>query len=277
LTIFQACLSRPRVRAAAFALLLTALPLAGCATAPGEDPLDTIATDPGDPLEPVNRAVYGFNEGLDILVLRPAAEVYRGAVPTPVRMAVRNFLLNLTSPLLVANELLQGDFDGAQVAFSRFLVNTTLGLGGAFDIAGQYRGLHYDYEDFGQTLAVWGVPDGPYLVLPVLGPSNLRDAVGLTVDTMADPVNIWANNTDNTGAMTARAGVTGVDTRTELIEAVDDLRRNSLDPYASARSLYRQRRAVEISDGNGGGIEFPEYEDFDEPAVENGTEPSNSN
>lgn len=255
--------------------MLASLPLGGCATAPGEDSLSAI-TD-GDPLEPVNRVVYGFNEAADILVLRPAAEVYRGTVPTPVRMAVRNFLLNLTSPLLVANELLQGDFEGAQVAFSRFLVNTTIGLGGAFDIAGQYRDLHYDYEDFGQTLAVWGVPDGPYLVLPLLGPSNLRDATGLVADTAADPVNIWANNTDNTGAMTVRAGVTGVDTRTELIEAVDDLRRNSLDPYASARSLYRQRRAAEIHDGNGGGVEFPDYEDIDEPAVENGAGSSNSN
>ncbi|HEV7368807.1 VacJ family lipoprotein [Arenibaculum sp.] len=231
----------------------------------------------GDPLEPVNRVVYGFNEAADILVLRPAAEVYRGTVPTPVRMAVRNFLLNLTSPLLVANELLQGDFEGAQVAFSRFLVNTTIGLGGAFDIAGRYRDLHYEYEDFGQTLAVWGVPDGPYLVLPLLGPSNLRDATGLVADTAADPVNIWANNADRSGAMAVRAGVTGVDTRTELIEAVDDLRRNSLDPYASARSLYRQRRATEINDGSGGSIEFPDYEDIDEPAVENGAGSSNSN
>lgn len=276
MTIIQACLNRPRVRAAAFALLLTSLPIGGCATAPGDDPLSAIATS-GDPLEPVNRVVYGINEAADILVVRPAAEVYRGTVPMPVRMAVRNFLLNLTSPLLVANELLQGDFEGAQVAFSRFLVNTTIGVGGAFDIAGQYRGLHYDYEDFGQTLAVWGVPDGPYLVLPLLGPSNLRDTTGLAVDTMADPVNIWTNNTDNTGAAATRTGMTGLDTRAELIEAVDDLRRNSLDPYASARSLYRQRRANEISDGNGNGVEFPEYDDLDEPAVENGSEPSKSN
>lgn len=247
-------------RAAAVALTLAALPLAGCAT-PSDSAPGTQAAETPDPLEPLNRAVYNINEGADILVIRPAAEIYRGAVPDPIRTAVRNFLQNLAAPLVIANELLQGDFAAAQTAFERLLVNTTIGVGGFVDIAGTYLDKPFVYEDFGQTLAVWGVPSGPYLVLPLLGPSTFRDTAGLAVDFVADPVNAGV---DSDGFSYTRAGVSGLDTRAGLIEPIDDLRRNSLDPYAALRSLYLQRRAIEIRDGEAApsqDVEFPEFDD----------------
>lgn len=273
-----ACHFSPRARAAAVALILAAAPLTGCAT-PSADVADSYAPSANDPLEGVNRIVYGFNEGTDILFLRPAAVIYREGVPEPVRTAVRNFLRNLTSPLLIANQLLQGDIQGAEVAFQRLLVNTTIGLGGVFDIAGQYLDLEYELEDFGQTLAVWGVPEGPYLVLPIVGPSNLRDTVGYAVDTVTDPFNMWANNVDANGALYSRAAATSLETRASLIEPIDDIRRNSLDPYASLRSLYRQSRAVVIRDGieEPDEVEFPDYDDFSMPAVEKPVASATSN
>jgi phospholipid-binding lipoprotein MlaA len=251
---------RSRARAAAIALTFAGLPLAGCATQSATAP-DAQAAEAYDPLEPVNRAVYNVNEGADILVIRPVAEIYRGTVPDPIRTAVRNFLQNLAAPLVIANELLQGDFPGAQTAFERLLVNTTIGIGGFVDIAGMYLDKPFLYEDFGQTLAVWGVPSGPYLVLPILGPSNFRDAGGRVVDFVADPVNA---SVDSNAFSYGRTGASGIDTRAGLIEPIDDIRRNSLDPYATLRSLYFQRRQAEILDGKvapSQEVDFPEYDD----------------
>lgn len=244
-----------RAGAMAAAFALAGASLTGCATVP---PGGTTA-DVSDPLEGLNRAVYGFNEGADILFIRPAAEIYRGTVPDPIRTAVRNFLRNLASPLIIAHQLFQGDLEGAKNATARMLVNTTIGLGGTIDIAAD-AGLPYQSEDLGQTLAVWGVPDGPYLVLPLIGPSTARDSVGLVGDALADPVNNWAVNTGNGAIPTVRSGVSSIDTRSQLIEPIDDLRRNSLDPYAALRSLYLQRRATEIRDGQTA-TEFPEFEE----------------
>lgn len=242
------------------ALTLAGLPLAGCATqsesAPGAQAAGT-----HDPIEPVNRAVYRFNEGADIYVIQPVAETYRDYVPDPVRTAVRNFLQNLAAPLVIANNLLQGDFGGAQTAFERLLVNTTIGVVGFVDIAGMYLDKPFVSEDFGQTLAVWGVPSGPYVMLPILGPSTLRDTAGLGVDILADPVNAGV---DSNAFTYGRAGTSGIDTRAGLIEPIDDLRRNSLDPYASLRSLYLQRRDADIRDGEAApsqDVEFPEFDD----------------
>ncbi|HSK38239.1 MAG TPA: VacJ family lipoprotein [Arenibaculum sp.] len=272
-----ACRISSRARVAAVALTLAAASLTGCATSSG-DAADPYAPSANDPLEGVNRIVYGFNEGTDILFLRPAAVIYREGVPEPIRTAVRNFLRNLTSPLVIANQLLQGDVKGAEVAFQRLLVNSTIGLGGVFDIAGEYLDLEYEMEDFGQTLAVWGVPEGPYLVLPIVGPSNLRDTAGYAVDTLTDPFNNWANNVDADGALYGRAAASSLETRASLIEPIDDIRRNSLDPYASLRSLYRQSRAAAIRDGvEEPEVEFPDYDDISMPAVEKSVASANSN
>jgi len=235
--------------------------VSGCASPSRDDPAAMAAyEEANDPLEGVNRAIFGFNEGTDILLIRPAAEIYREIVPNPIRNGFRNFLRNLRSPLTIANELLQGDWNGAEVATKRFLVNTTAGVGGVMDVAAD-AGLPYQSEDFGQTLAVWGIPDGPFLVLPLLGPSNFRDTAGIAAEAFGDPVNLWAANNDEDWVPTSRAGVGGLDTRAGLIEPIDDLRRNSLDYYASLRSLYRQNRQSEIGDGKAQ-TDFPEYPEF---------------
>jgi phospholipid-binding lipoprotein MlaA len=254
----------PRARAALLALALSGIVLSGCATAPGNDP--SAVADENDPLEGVNRAIFGFNQGTDILLIRPVADIYRTLLPERVRNGVRNFLRNLSSPLFVANQLLQGDWKGAEVATKRFLVNTTVGIGGVMDIAADYD-LPFEAEDFGQTLATWGIPEGPYIVLPLLGPSNVRDSVGLAVDSIGDPLNQWAGNTNQDWITYSRAGGSGIDSRAGLIDPLDDLQRNSLDYYASLRSLYRQNRRQLINDGQVD-VEYPDYPEFDETPAE---------
>lgn len=255
----------------ALAVALVSLSVTGCALPPKDPVAREAYREANDPLEGINRAVFGLNEATDIILLRPAAEIYRGVLPNPVRDVVRNFLRNLSTPLIIANNLLQGDFKGAETATQRLLVNTTAGLGGLFDIAA-LNGLEYEAEDFGQTLAVWGLPEGPYLVLPLFGPSNVRDAVGIAADTVADPVQIYIGNQDASEASVARAGVSGLDARSRVIEPIDELRATSFDYYAAVRSLYRQRRDAQIRDGETGETEFPEYPDFEDTpdgAVEN--------
>lgn len=200
-----------------------------------------------DPIEPVNRGIFAFNNVLDMYIIEPVAKVYNALMPPFFRDGVQNFMRNLRSPLIVGNELLQGDFHNAGVATARFIINTTAGIGGLIDVA-QAQGLPYEPEDFGQTLAVWGFGDGFYLVLPVIGPSSLRDATGLAVDSFADPVRIVAHNTDNDWIYYTRVAVEGLDTRARLVKAVDDLRRNSLDYYAAVRSAYAQKRHALIRD-----------------------------
>ncbi|SMH60646.1 MlaA family lipoprotein [Azospirillum agricola] len=248
-----ASLSRSLLRSATVAVL--ALTATACANRPADS---DAAYEVNDPLEVPNRFVFAANEAVDVLALRPAAEVYVGLVPDPVRDAIHNFIDNLMSPLYIANNLLQGNFEGAQFATGRFLTNTVLGAGGLADVA-TAAGIPERPEDFGQTLAVWGVGDGPYLVLPLLGPSNLRDAAGYGVDTVADPVRIWAYAHDGQGLMMARAGVSAVDRRSEVLKSVDDLRRNSLDFYATVRSLHQQQRRADIANKPGGGPEFPDF------------------
>ncbi|MFP5512305.1 MAG: VacJ family lipoprotein [Alphaproteobacteria bacterium] len=252
-----ASLSRSLLRTAtvvAFALTATA-----CATNPGDSGATDAAYQVNDPLEIPNRFVFAANEAADILVIRPAAEVYVGVVPDPVRDAIHNFIDNLMSPLYIANNLLQGNVEGASNATGRFLTNTILGVGGLADVATQ-AGIPNAPEDFGQTLAVWGVGDGPYIVLPLLGPSNLRDTAGYAVDTVGDPVRIWAYGTDHKGMLVTRSVVSAVDRRSQILKEVDDLRRNSLDFYATARSLYQQQRRAAIANNKASAApEFPDY------------------
>lgn len=238
--------------------------LAGCATAGDGDVADN------DPLEPVNRVIFQVNEVVDTVIIRPVAVAYTKVVPPPIQANVTNFLRNLRTPIIFANELLQGDLRGAEVAATRFFLNTVVGAGGLVDIAGMNKGYEYQSEDFGQTLALWGVGDGPYLVLPLLGPSNPRDALGLVVDTLSDPVRIMADNADIDSFTYIRTGATIVDQRARSLEALDEIKASSLDYYASIRSLYRQVRERQIRDGNGDidvaipDYEFPEFDDLSE-------------
>ena len=218
-----------------------------------------------DPLEGVNRTTLKVNEALDKAILEPVARGYRAVTPGGFRTIVHNFLTNLKSPIIIGNELLQGDLKGAGNATARMVINTLAGFGGLLDLADQ-GGIEYEPEDFGQTLAKWGVGDGMYVVLPLLGPSSLRDATGMLVDSYADPLRIYLFNVDDDNWYYTRVGATVLSDRERLLDIVDDLRKNSFDYYAAIRSAYYQNRQSLIRDdktsGSAGGPEIPEYDDF---------------
>lgn len=234
------------------AVFLVAYLAAGCATAPNPGDKEALAEfhEINDPLEPTNRAVFTVNRALDRLALKPAATLYRDHLPEFVRDRVHDVLANLRGPVIFLNDLLQGEVGRAMTTLSRFVINSTIGVAGLMDMATE-MGVEAHDEDFGQTLAVWGVPEGPFLMLPIFGPSNPRDTVGIAVDFLTDPLNIWAANTDRDIPPFARAGVQAVDARSGNLDLLDDLEKSSLDFYAAIRSLYRQRRADEISNGKG--------------------------
>lgn len=214
-----------------------------------------------DPFESTNRVVMSVNESIDKAVIEPVARGYRYITPKPARQGVRNFLRNLKSPIVMGNELLQADFEGFANATGRLVINTLLGVGGLFDIA-DMGGIPYEPEDFGQTLAVWGVGNGPYIVIPLLGPSTLRDGTGMLVDSFADPVRIYLFNHDLEWLHYTRVGVGVIDQREELLEVIDDLRANSFDYYAAIRSAYYQRRKALISDMDPNAAAGPEIPDY---------------
>ncbi|PJF38684.1 MAG: vacJ like lipofamily protein, partial [Phototrophicales bacterium] len=200
-----------------------------------------------DPIEDVNRATLQFNEAVDKAVLEPVARGYRAVTPGGIRTAVHNFLTNLKSPIVIGNQLLQGDLKGAANATARMVINTLAGFGGILDLADE-GGIEHEPEDFGQTLAKWGVGDGMYIVLPLLGPSSLRDAAGMVVDSYADPLRIYLFNIDEEGWHYGRVGANILSERERLLDIVDDLRRNSFDYYAALRSAYYQNRQSLIRD-----------------------------
>ena len=200
----------------------------------------------GDPLEPLNRAIFSFNETVDGLILDPAQQIYGALVPDPAKTGIRNFLDNLRAPVIFANDVLQGEGERAGTTLARFLVNSTFGIGGIFDAASGFGiGERHD-EDFGQTLGTYGIGEGPYLVLPLLGPSSLRDVLGLGVDSLV--ISPWGYAVDENVLVTQQI-IDGVDTRYRLDPAIDDLNANSLDAYVALRSVYRQRRSAEIRNG----------------------------
>jgi phospholipid-binding lipoprotein MlaA len=214
-------------------LLLLALALGGCAAMP--------KPNPRDPLEPMNRGVSQFNEGVDSVVLRPVATVYRQAVPPLVRTGVANFFGNISDAWSFVNSALQFKFHDAAENFLRFNVNTFFGLAGILDIASDMN-IERHREDFGQTLGRWGVPAGPYIVLPFFGPSTLRDTLALPIDRRLDLVQrIDAHGWRNT-AYTLRA----VDQRSNLLRASSVLDGAALDKYSFTRDAHLQRRRAEI-------------------------------
>ena len=222
--------------------------LAACAS-PAQGP-DAVAESAkiNDPLEPLNRAIFGFNLALDKALLRPVAIAYRDVIPKPGRDGVRNFLDNLETPVVLANDVLQGSAERAGTTAGRFAINSTIGIAGLLDVAAGMGFKRHD-EDFGQTLGVWGFPEGPYLVLPILGPSPPRDSVGLVVDYFIDPLTYVFDNNDVEWLSFVRFGVRAVDSRSRSVEALDEIERTSIDFYATVRSFYRQQRADEIRNG----------------------------
>ncbi len=198
-----------------------------------------------DPLEDANRAVFDFNQSVDRIVLVPVAKTYRTVLPGPIRDSVHDFLRNLNEPIVFANDVLQARPDLAVNTVGRFVVNSTLGVAGLFDVA-THVNLPYHSNDLGVTFAVWGIGEGPYLILPILGPSNVRDLAGQIGDSFADPGNIIASQNHVVWASFVRAGTAGIDARARNIETLADIEKTSLDYYATIRSLYRQRRAAQI-------------------------------
>lgn len=219
---------------------------AGCATPPPASDQAAVAAfnEANDPYEPFNRAMLEFNLALDKAILKPVAYVYKEAVPDPLQINVTNFLANLRGPVIFANDLLQGEFERAGNTLLRFAMNSTIGILGINDFAGE-AGIVGHTEDFGQTLATWDVDDGPYLVLPVFGPSNPRDGVGILADSLMDPFT-WLTPFE---FRIGRTVGTAVDRRARNYDQINDLEKNSLDFYAAIRSLYRQRRVDEIRNG----------------------------
>lgn len=234
-----------RSRSLAFTLMLATL-LGGCAH---------VRTS-YDPIEPVNRATFGFNQIVNRIIVKPTLNIYRAIVPKPVRRRLFNVAQNITVPVTAANQLLQGRPGAALRSVGRVLINTTVGVGGVFDVATD-SGLPAAQEDFGQTLGVWGVPQGPYIVLPVLGPSSVRDTFGKVVDTVSDPL-FWVLRGSNSAlirnANTRRAlgrtqfGLDGVTQTDAFFDELEELQK-SVDPYTALRESWRQAREADVRNG----------------------------
>ena len=197
-----------------------------------------------DPLEGFNRAIFKFNNVADRIILEPVARGYR-KLPSPMQSGISNFLSNLRMPLVIVNQLLQGQGGNAVESTGRFLVNTTVGVFGFGDVADKI-GLEEKDEDYGQTLATWGVGDGFYIVLPIFGPSNLRDTAGLLLTATTDPVNAYAISEGEGWVVPVRTTINAVDRRSKIIDEVNALRNNSIDYYAAVRSSYYQNRKASI-------------------------------
>ena len=225
-------------------LLATLILLSGCAT--------TSTNDVNDPLEAYNRSMYSFNKNFDKAILKPVAQGYNAVIPEPISWGISNIFSNLSEISVIINDLLQFKFAQAADDTGRFLLNSTVGVAGLFDVAGHAGHMKND-EDFGQTLAVWGVDSGPYFVLPIVGPKTIRDSAALLVDWQTSPVSYidhvpTRNELIGLNVIDARAGLLGVDN--VLKEATDD-------EYVFVRDAYLQRRQDLIYDGN------PPEEDFD--------------
>ncbi len=198
-----------------------------------------------DPFEPVNRAIFSFNNVADQIVLEPISKGYK-KLPSPLQSGISNFLSNLKMPLVIVNQLLQGQGENAVESTGRFLVNSTAGVFGIIDVADRI-GLEEKEEDFGQTLATWGVGDGFYIVLPLFGPSNIRDTTGMVMTMLTDPINAYAVDEGEAWFVPMRTTVNAVDQRSKIIDEVNALRNNSVDYYAAARSSYYQNRKAAIN------------------------------
>jgi phospholipid-binding lipoprotein MlaA len=200
---------------------------------------------PNDPLEPLNRLVFAINDLFDFVILRPVAEIYRAITPEPLRNGVTNVLDNLFSPVVFFNHILQGEPERATATLFRFITNSTFGLFGLVDVTSDLGYPKYN-TDFNQTLTAWGVDTGPYLVLPLIGPSSFRGGVGFVGDYFADPLNLYLTNRHHHKRrywLTVRYGLDMVSHREKVIETLDNLRKGSLDMYVTMRSVYFQRQS----------------------------------
>lgn len=246
-----------RVKALLVALSAVVV-LSACATKPDQRPADGIY----DPYESQNRKVHAFNRGLDRALVRPASKGY-SALPDGVEQGVSNFATNLSQPSIVVNSLLQADLRGARIASARFLMNSTLGLGGLIDAATEFNMPQHD-TDFGETLYVWGSDEGPYVELPVVGPSTSRDAVGRAVDLFTNPLSYVLDSPERyygTGAAVAsRLGDRG-----RFSDTVDSILYESADSYAQARLIYLQSRRFDLGQSDPAGGVDPYADPYEDP------------
>ena len=224
---------------AAFAGMLLIAVLQGCATAPADNSAAVLR--PIDPYERFNRTIFTFNENLDRTVVKPVASTYRDITPAPIRKGVTNFFGNISDMLSFLNTALQLKPAEATDNLFRVTVNTFWGIGGIFDVASEMN-IPRHSEDFGQTLGYWGIKSGPYLVLPALGPSTLRDSFGRLVDVAVDPV----SSLGNVAGRNSLTGLRLVDTRANFLSAGDVLDQAALDKYTFSREIYLQRRRALI-------------------------------
>ncbi len=244
-------------------LAFSVLSLSSCAKRPPDSAPDAqLAYDEAnDPLEPMNRSIFAFNTLFDDVILAPTARLYRMWGPPDVRDGISNFVSNWREPVTFVNDTLQAEPKRAGTSVSRFMINSTFGLLGVFDTATKW-GIDHHSEDFGETFAVWGIPEGPFIMLPFLGPSNGRDLSGFVVDFFFDPVSLWLNHKNWTYVRYGRLALRGLIYREENLETLDDLSKSSTDFYATIRSSYRQLRLYDINNGD---LDTSEEDDlFDE-------------
>jgi phospholipid-binding lipoprotein MlaA len=238
--------------AACSALIFAPLFLFGCASA-GQTPTDQTNNDP---YESFNRKVWWVDIKLYHYFLRPVALGYRDYTPQVLQTATGNILRNLKTPLIMVNNLLQGNFSLFGDNFARLALNTTLGLGGMIDV-GSKANLPYKEADLGQTFGAWGIDSGPYLVLPILGPSDPRDGIAYGIEAFGDPFSLEMRAHGYDDAVYLRAGVQIIDDQAQIVDQYDEMEKNSLDFYAAVRSLYQQSRAGMVQAAKGGGNNAP--------------------
>ena len=238
--------------------------VASCAS--DKEPIYVGDIEVHDPYEGYNRGVFAFNDAVNDNVVHPVIKGYRTVVPDPARTGLRNVLRTLRAPVNFGNQVLQGDVEGAGNVVKRTIINVLVGAGGLFDVAG-YEGIEYEAEDFGQTLAVWGVDHGPYLVVPLIGPSSLRDYSGYIIDGLADPLRWYLLNIEEDGLYYTKLGLDYLTLRESLIDILEELEESSVDYYAATRSIYYQRRQALVEDRARTGTStsttaFPDYDDY---------------
>jgi phospholipid-binding lipoprotein MlaA len=226
-------------------VLGTLLCCGGCASSQRDAPAVDDTDAEHDPAEPVNRVIFKVNVAADHAVMKPVAQAYVDYVPDGVQTGIHNVVQNLKEPAVAVNDALQGNVEQAWQSVRRLAINSTVGVAGIFDVAANL-GLPPQKADFGQTLGVWGVGEGPFVELPLLGPSNARDTVGTVVDFALNPLT-YVGGAPATYASVGTGGANAVDTRAQHLHDLDELERNSLDYYATLRSVYRQHRDAEIS------------------------------
>ncbi|MEO6340011.1 MAG: VacJ family lipoprotein [Caulobacteraceae bacterium] len=215
-----------------------------------------------DPWEHTNRKLYGIHQSIDHAALGPIARGYKSAVPSPARTGLRNAIGNAGEPIVIVNYILQAKLGSAARSFTRFVGNSVFGIGGFIDLAGK-TGLPHTDNDFGVTLARYGVKSGPYVFVPLLGPSTTRDLAGKTVDIFTDPFT-WIYFPGRIYMTVTRVGVGGIDLRAEFDQTLEQIDSTATDPYATLRSLYLQNRQSTIG---GGQIDLQALPDFDDPGA----------